>query len=145
MQFQDEKGQLACDTCPASTKPTSTFDACLCVDPCPKGKYGTSPTCADCPKGRYFVSFGATRLDDCGACPLGTWSDTLGASSLDSCTKCEAGTQGKTAAEGADKTSQDAACENCVAGRYQPSTGQASCIACGAGRYASVEEGKEKN
>jgi hypothetical protein len=35
MGFQAETGKATCDTCAAYTKPTSTHDECVCVNPCP--------------------------------------------------------------------------------------------------------------
>ena len=56
-KFQGEEGQATCNNeCPQFTAPTSSQDACICVNPCPKGTFGSSPTCTDCPLGRYFVA-----------------------------------------------------------------------------------------
>ena len=135
-RYQSETGQVSCDACAEGMKPTIVLDACTCVAPCPKGKYGAIPSCIDCPAGKFFVAVGARELANCGDCPLGTWSSTLGASSLTQCVGCPAGKRGKASGQ----ATAEGGCADCTIGEsYQDQTGQASCIpaVCPKGQYAS--------
>ena len=134
-RFQSTAGQTSCSECAKFMKPTRVADACTCVEPCPRGKYGTSPSCTDCPTGKFFVAIGARVAEDCGNCPLGTWSETPGASSLAMCIGCPAGTKGTLGGQ----ATLEAGCSSCIAGEsYQDQTGTTVCVyRCYRGRCAA--------
>jgi hypothetical protein len=160
--FQDEKGQDECKSCPPGKRTvmratdvdgvlkkdlqgqvkegaTSSMD---CVFVCKPGEYLANiltnfEECKTCPKGFFSEKFLATK---CKRCDRGTYSDVDGADTEESCINCPAGKFSGEGNEQAALTGLDA-CKSCDAGQYSPrrSIIKADCVdsdSCRKGTYA---------
>ena len=147
--YQSLTSQLSCIPCTAgnycvegSTSVTacasgtySLASAGVCSD-CPSGSSCNSGVATLCSAGNYQAS---TKQTSCLSCTVGSYcvqgsisptvcpdglTSLASSTSSTSCTSCPAGNFCKTGIKTA-----------CVAGTYQPSTGQSVCLACVAGSY----------
>jgi len=123
-EYQDEKWQTSCKTCPPSKTTTQTgadsVDDCLLT--CPAGQEDNNNVCEPCSIGFYKSTEGSTK---CTKCKAGFITAKLGAESVTDCTigDCQPGTYRKT----------DNSCEKCAKGTYQDKQWQTQCITCPTG------------
>ena len=153
--YQNEDGKTACNTCSAALKPNE--DKTDCERICQSGEAynsGTS-TCDICQKGQYQDG------EECKTCQGGQYQNQAAQTTCKTCPFGQAPTENQ---EDCERTCEDGAvfyptnedannCEDCPPGTYQsgelckacemnfhqPSTGQISCIACGAGEVQLLE------
>ena len=128
-KMADLTGSVQCTQCPAGSYAGGS-NSLTCQD-CPGGRYQASTgqsTCSSCAFGRYMtLASGSMAANDCLACTAGRYNSPLDSSSGHACRAC---------APGFFSYDESSSCRQCLAGRFQPSEGQAgSCIKCAAGRY----------
>ena len=134
-----------CQNCPANTVSASgsgVLTACKCnlgytspsgdglaCDACVQGKYKTatgSQACTDCDLGKYSGAVALTTAT-CTSCDLNQMTNGTGKDELADC-RCNAGFTGN------DGTH----CFACDAGKYKPTTGDATCTSCPQDRYLTT-------
>ena len=134
-----------CQNCPANTVSASgsgVLTACKCnlgytspsgdglaCDACVQGKYKTatgSQACTDCDLGKYSGAVALTTAT-CTSCDLNQMTNGTGKDELADC-RCNAGFTGN------DGTH----CFACDAGKYKPTTGDATCTLCPQDRYLTT-------
>ncbi|ELP86873.1 protein serine/threonine kinase, putative [Entamoeba invadens IP1] len=135
--YSSGSAKTACTSCTAGTYSKSNSSECT---NCSAGFYSDkkSSTCTWCPNGSYNPTVGQST---CLICPAGKYSS--GYSKI-SCTSCVAGTYSKAnsskctnCSAGYYSSASAASCTSCKNGYYNPSTGQSTCLACGAGTYSN--------
>jgi hypothetical protein len=133
--YSNETGVTVCKDCPLGRGvgfmgATSEGD-CLS---CPLGKvdHDQLPTtpCVGCPPGKYQDFFGGQFCIECGG---GKYQPGHNATSLLNCTECPAGQYDN---DNVDRgwASATTPCQNCSAGKYNPTAAMTSCPDCSAGR-----------
>ena len=91
-------------------------------------------TCKQCIGGRY-TGKASTTPSDCFQCPSGKYASGLGNMACTGGPVCAAGKWGTMGTiVQADK------CKSCVAGKYQPVSGQGSCLSCPSGEYSTTTD-----
>ena len=142
----DHDGVEDCKTCPAGTTFSSTGTHCI---GCIKGQYAElGSACQACPLGTYQDQLSESQCKDC---DVGMYADVLAGSSeckfcpigfyvrdvlpRSACSSCNAGKF---------QPSNDAIrvvsdCLSCTKGRYQSSTGSASCLECEPGTFQTSD------
>uniref|UniRef100_A0A8C3D0P2 Signal peptide, CUB and EGF-like domain-containing protein 2 n=1 Tax=Cairina moschata TaxID=8855 RepID=A0A8C3D0P2_CAIMO len=126
--YQDEEGQITCDSCPSSQNPgnqklAGAHSVSQCGDQCSPGEYspdGFKP-CLPCPLGTYQSEAGRVSCFPCGG---GLMTRHTGASLFQDCetkVQCSPGHFYNTTTH---------RCIRCIVGTYQPEFGQNFCISC---------------
>lgn len=122
-KYQPKAGQTACLACSTAGYVTNTLSlgGATSCSKCPAGRFFTSATvaCSKCGAGRYQPASGKST---CIACGPGTQPSTD--STFGFCTVCDVGRYSAIA---------NAQCSACAIGKYQPQSGQSSCLPCGPG------------
>ena len=113
-KHQVQQGSRICDECPRGTFTEST---------------GNTDICTMCPKGYYQNHTGKTRCDVC----LPGFHQTQRQATA--CDACNAGAF-------TDRVSEGSNCSSCPSGFQQKLRGQALCLPCIPGKYASVNGSK---
>ena len=132
-RFGTQDGASSCATCLAGTY-TDSQGQTECAK-CAAGGYcevegaDTSMVFTPCPPGTWSAAFGANSSAACQNCSAGTYLPSLGASSEAQCTACR---KGGACQQGSAEPAE------CVAGRFQNSTGATACILCTLGSYCDV-------
>ena len=119
-----------CESCPpGNVTNIDGLGASGCADAyksCGAGRYGSSSDCKTCPAGWYS----GKQQQQCDECAFGTFSVPGSAF----CLLCEFGKYAFESREcrncPSGQTSTVGVCVDCARGRYQPQTGQPSCIDC---------------
>ena len=135
-----------CESCPRGTfgaqlKATRLEKGC---QNCTRGKYSeleavnTENKCKGCPQGKWSSDVGVKKESECTDCATGRYGlETKGASSKSSCSECSRGRfLGKVGSFGLDSLDS---CQGCPIGYAQKSTGQAFCLPCTPGTFASED------
>ncbi|XP_027317239.3 signal peptide, CUB and EGF-like domain-containing protein 2 isoform X5 [Anas platyrhynchos] len=126
--YQDEEGQITCDSCPSSQnagnqKLAGAHSVSQCGDQCSPGEYspdGFKP-CLPCPLGTYQPEAGRVTCFPCGG---GLMTRHTSASLFQDCetkVQCSPGHFYNTTTH---------RCIRCIVGTYQPEFGQNFCISC---------------
>nr|XP_027317239.2 signal peptide, CUB and EGF-like domain-containing protein 2 isoform X3 [Anas platyrhynchos] len=126
--YQDEEGQITCDSCPSSQNPgnqklAGAHNVSQCGDQCSPGEYspdGFKP-CLPCPLGTYQPEAGRVTCFPCGG---GLMTRHTSASLFQDCetkVQCSPGHFYNTTTH---------RCIRCIVGTYQPEFGQNFCISC---------------
>ncbi|XP_068541383.1 signal peptide, CUB and EGF-like domain-containing protein 2 isoform X3 [Anas acuta] len=126
--YQDEEGQITCDSCPSSQNPgnqklAGAHSVSQCGDQCSPGEYspdGFKP-CLPCPLGTYQPEAGRVTCFPCGG---GLMTRHTSASLFQDCetkVQCSPGHFYNTTTH---------RCIRCIVGTYQPEFGQNFCISC---------------
>uniref|UniRef100_A0A8C3CW45 Signal peptide, CUB and EGF-like domain-containing protein 2 n=1 Tax=Cairina moschata TaxID=8855 RepID=A0A8C3CW45_CAIMO len=126
--YQDEEGQITCDSCPSSQNPgnqklAGAHSVSQCGGKCSPGEYspdGFKP-CLPCPLGTYQSEAGRVSCFPCGG---GLMTRHTGASLFQDCetkVQCSPGHFYNTTTH---------RCIRCIVGTYQPEFGQNFCISC---------------
>ena len=82
--YSQFRGQEKCDICPHGKQASTNLDSC---ENCPKGTYGKSGICIDCPNG-FFNDIAGNQ--HCPTCPTGSFDEAPEGGAI-SCTRCPAG------------------------------------------------------
>jgi hypothetical protein len=149
----------ACQNCTVGRYRTSTMSSNFCEN-CTIGRYLSEigqTSCLPCIPGLFMDITGATKCKNCGKneksilpgakkCErCGDGEKSVEGSAT--CQECDAGEAGtgingacEACAAGQFRSSNMSArtCENCTIGRYQPETGQASCLPCIPGSFMDI-------
>uniref|UniRef100_A0A8B9E663 Signal peptide, CUB and EGF-like domain-containing protein 2 n=1 Tax=Anser cygnoides TaxID=8845 RepID=A0A8B9E663_ANSCY len=126
--YQDEEGQITCDSCPSPQNPgnqklAGAHSVSQCGDQCSPGDYspdGFKP-CLPCPLGTYQPEAGRVSCFPCGG---GLMTRHTSASLFQDCetkVQCSPGHFYNTTTH---------RCIRCIVGTYQPEFGQNFCISC---------------
>ncbi|XP_040414519.1 signal peptide, CUB and EGF-like domain-containing protein 2 isoform X5 [Cygnus olor] len=126
--YQDEEGQITCDSCPSPQNPgnqklAGAHSVSQCGDQCSPGEYspdGFKP-CLPCPLGTYQPEAGRVSCFPCGG---GLMTRHTSASLFQDCetkVQCSPGHFYNTTTH---------RCIRCIVGTYQPEFGQNFCISC---------------
>lgn len=123
-------GSSACTYCPAGNY---TTDNIIC-DFCPTGSQCPLGEAVPCPAGKVAASVG---LASCDYCNQAEWS----ASGQTTCGACDAGykctgTVKDACVAGKFSVGSTDLCTSCLAGTYQPATGQTTCTECPSGKIS---------
>ena len=169
--YSDKQNLNVCYQCPlgyfANSKVSNDgklrYDRC---ESCPRGTHGIQVQavrldggCHNCTRGTFSELEAVINDNGCNGCPEGKWSASVGASKESACKDCGTGKYGPTD-KGAKAESDckvcvegkylgtvgafgDESCRACPMGYSQNIEGQAFCLPCTPGNYASQKEMSE--
>jgi hypothetical protein len=144
LDTQGASQEISCVSCPASSSSaaaSTTIENCLCnaghTGPnggtcvaCAPGKYkigAGDAACSDCGAGKYLETEGATQESSCVSCP-GSSSSAAASTAITNCL-CNAGHTGP----------NGGTCVACATGKYKIGAGDAACNDCLSGKYLETE------